>query len=288
MPRSAPKSKADKHRPKPSVKETTPQRVNQAMWTNMLIQEDADEVVGEIMDELISKVMDGCYKVHMERQLAPFTASWAKSYITEVLEHQFLSLDAEGPEEAFRAEDSEPMPALPDSWAQGCVPVVHAHTHRPHHTKQQEVDTDHAPVHIKQSVQKQSNVKDSLQNQAEKETSPRKSVSDTYYNVLSSCPPPKTNRQRKQHVTIPPKIVPSKLLPSLSCSTAKQNVEVEGKTMEQKTASRHQHKGCKPIPKLDPLSLPRHWIVSQYEIMDDDTKPNPQKLNRNQTSSKKH
>jgi len=131
---------------------------------------------------------------------------------------------------------------------------------------------------IKQSVQNQSNAKDSLQNQAEKEMSPRKPVSDTQYNMLSPRPPPKTIRQRKQQVTIPPKIVPSKLLPSLSCSTAKQNVAVEGKTMEQKTASRHQHKGCKPIPKLDPLSLPRHWIVSQYEIMDNNTKPNPKKF----------
>lgn len=81
MPRSAHKGKRDKQKVKSTAKEITPPEpeqeeedliaghISRAQWTDMLIQEDADEIVGEIMDELLRQIMDGCYKSYIEKQV---------------------------------------------------------------------------------------------------------------------------------------------------------------------------------------------------------------------------
>lgn len=81
MPRSATKSQADKRKVKASIHETTPPtqdlkeedvirgQLTRAQWIDALNQEDADETVGEITEELMSKVMEGCLKVDIKRQV---------------------------------------------------------------------------------------------------------------------------------------------------------------------------------------------------------------------------
>ncbi|KAG7243943.1 hypothetical protein INR49_006101, partial [Caranx melampygus] len=82
IPRSAGKSRADGARQMPTVQVTSPPaqelegedvilaRVTHAQWMDMLTQEDGDETVGEIMEELLSKVMEGCLNAYVKRQEA--------------------------------------------------------------------------------------------------------------------------------------------------------------------------------------------------------------------------
>ncbi|XP_054466364.1 uncharacterized protein C2orf81 homolog [Anoplopoma fimbria] len=300
MPRSAAKSQAEKQNRRTSVQANTPVtqdlevediipgRLTLAQWTDMLIQEDADEAVGEIMEELLSKVMEGCFKVYIKRQMAPFSASWAKSYLTQILEQQILCPDkGGGPEEASKTEDSEPMPATSDAWVQGCVPVVYA-TPRPDPASHQDDDIGEVPVQTEPRVNQQCNVMaqtKSSPKQSEKETSPRRPFSYKRYEVLSPRPPPKTDLKKRQQVNLPPvfKPVPSKSLSSLSSSAEKKDVDVEGKdcvhaVFNHTTGSLCQHKSYQPIQKLDHSCLPQHFIVPQYEIVDNNyTNPNSKK-----------
>ncbi|XP_050931016.1 uncharacterized protein C2orf81 homolog isoform X2 [Lates calcarifer] len=278
MPRSAAKQKqkrrvmsaAQATPPPVEVEEIIPGRLTRAQWMSMLIQEEADEIVGEIMDELLSKVMEGCLKVDIERQLAPFSVSWAKKYLIQILEQQILCPDeGEGLEEACKTEDSEPLPATPDAWAQGCVPVVTG-TPRPHPATQQ------VPVQKEPRVNQQCNVMaptNCFSKQSEKETSPGRSVSDKHCKVLSPCPPPKIDRKKGQQFNLPPKPVLGKSLPVLSCSAEKKDVKVKGKNRVYSvhnhiTGPLYQPKDHQAIPRLDPSSLPQHCIIPEYEIVD--------------------
>ncbi|XP_073321589.1 uncharacterized protein C2orf81 homolog [Pagrus major] len=291
MPRSATKSQADKRKRRTSIHVTTPpmqdlkeegiirSHLTRAQWIDMLNQEDADEIVGEIMEEFMSEVMEGCLKVDVKRQLAHYSASWVLSSLTQTLERQFLFLaEGEGAEELSNTEDSEPMPATPDPWARGS-----------------EVDIGQIPVQTEPTVNQQCNVaaqtnsspkqpeketSPSSPKQSEKETSPRRPVRDKHYKVLSPRPSPQVDPKKNQRINLP-KPVRNKSLPTLSCSAERKEVEEEGKKRRHSELTRSSYqlkKDSKVIPKLDPSCLPRHHIIPSYEILNNSyTKPNSKK-----------
>ncbi|XP_068129940.1 uncharacterized protein C2orf81 homolog [Hyperolius riggenbachi] len=132
MPRAqASKSRADKSRtvivaPIPQVTvDIIPGRFTEDDWATMVNTEDGEEVVGDIVDSLISRVMEECYKVYLERQLIPYTICQARDAMIQMAEWTFIPRD-EGEDQTFpeRTWQEEPQPCPNDSWAQGCVPVT--------------------------------------------------------------------------------------------------------------------------------------------------------------------
>uniref|UniRef100_A0A3Q3WEP7 Uncharacterized protein n=1 Tax=Mola mola TaxID=94237 RepID=A0A3Q3WEP7_MOLML len=262
------------------VEDIIPGRLTQAMWMDMLIQEEAEDIVGEIMLELMGKVMEGCLKVFIERQVTLIR----HIYLTQFLEGRTLCLDeGEGLEEASQTEDSEPMPTISDVWLQGCVPVVTA-TAQHQATSQQVFFLHIFSSNLYPAVMCISQCNDVAQTysspkQCEKETSPRETFRDKHNKLLGPQPSSKADQNKKHQINLLPKPVRSKLLPPLSRSVQKKEVEVESENRTHSasypsTGSVYKRKDHRPIPRLDPSHLPRHCISPQYEILNNDcTKP---------------
>ncbi|KAJ3604108.1 hypothetical protein NHX12_028849 [Muraenolepis orangiensis] len=141
MSRSATKSRAGTRAHGASVQVASPQSplkeppvevevvpgLTLTQWDDMLRVEETDDVVGEIMEELMERVMDGCLKSYVEKQAVAYSVSWARDFLVQAVQLEFLYRDeGDGPEEAsILAEDSEPVPPRIDSWAPGCMAVTY-------------------------------------------------------------------------------------------------------------------------------------------------------------------
>lgn len=150
----------------------------------------------------------------------------------------------------------------------------------------QEVNADQVPLQTGASVKKKANVvnlKKSPLKYSDKEDpmspqSPSRRVSE------APLPQLKTNRKEKQRLNLVPRNVPSQILPSLFSSSEKQSAELKGKNNEccfykHKTPPAYQQRDRQSIPKLDPSCLPQHFILTEYEIMDNKhTEPKPPKF----------
>ncbi|XP_028829834.1 uncharacterized protein C2orf81 homolog isoform X2 [Denticeps clupeoides] len=143
MSRSATKSRGDRSRlaaaapapppQPPSTREAAatfvvPGRLTEADWDAMVTQEEGEGIVAEVATELMSHVMARCFEVHLKEQLVPFLVSSTRDVLVKTVESFFLMRD-EGEDPSSRLslqEDAEPEPCSPDSWAEGCVPVLYS------------------------------------------------------------------------------------------------------------------------------------------------------------------
>nr|XP_057926599.1 uncharacterized protein C2orf81 homolog [Doryrhamphus excisus]XP_057926600.1 uncharacterized protein C2orf81 homolog [Doryrhamphus excisus]XP_057926601.1 uncharacterized protein C2orf81 homolog [Doryrhamphus excisus]XP_057926602.1 uncharacterized protein C2orf81 homolog [Doryrhamphus excisus] len=291
MSRSAAKAQADKSKAPPRVtpppplepeeEDIIPGCLTQSQWMDMLIQEEAEDVVGEIMAELMTAVMEGCYNVHIERQLTSFTAYWAKSYFIQILEHHLMCRDkGEDAVESVGTEDSEPRPITPDVWSEGCFPVIHgaAQSQAIGRKVTQKDNICQARGRPFPGANKQNDP------MPQKSASPRPSeskISPSRSDVENICKEPRPlpkqtiNSKKKINASWSPKLAPRTVLPPMSCSAEKMETKSENKlpSVSKHTArSSHQQKESKSIRKPDHTSLPNYWITPQYEILNNSTK----------------
>ncbi|XP_019479088.1 PREDICTED: LOW QUALITY PROTEIN: uncharacterized protein C2orf81 homolog [Hipposideros armiger] len=130
--RGVTRSKAEKARP-PTVPvpqvDIVPGKLTEAEWMALRALEEGEDVVEDILEELLARVMDSAFKVYLTQQCIPFTISQAREAMLQITEWRFLARD-EGEsavaEDPTWGEDEEPLPCPIDAWAQGCVPVLHA------------------------------------------------------------------------------------------------------------------------------------------------------------------
>uniref|UniRef100_A0A8C9C8F4 Chromosome 2 open reading frame 81 n=1 Tax=Phocoena sinus TaxID=42100 RepID=A0A8C9C8F4_PHOSS len=132
--RGVTRSKVEKARP-PTVPvpqvDIVPGRLTEAEWMALTALEEGEEVVGDILADLLARVMDSAFQVYLTQQCIPFTISQAREAMLQITEWRFLARD-EGEsavaEDPTWGEDEEPLSCTTDAWAQGSVPVLHALT----------------------------------------------------------------------------------------------------------------------------------------------------------------
>ncbi|XP_064124826.1 uncharacterized protein C2orf81 homolog [Loxodonta africana] len=130
--RGVTRSKAEKARP-PTVPvpqvDIVPGRLNEAEWMALAAIEEGEDVVGDIIADLLARVMDSAFRVYLTQQCIPFTISQAREAMLQITEWRFLARD-EGEsavaDDPTWGEDEEPLACITDAWAQGSVPVLHA------------------------------------------------------------------------------------------------------------------------------------------------------------------
>ncbi|KAL7975881.1 hypothetical protein Chor_011796 [Crotalus horridus] len=124
------KSRAERSRP-PTVPvpqvEIVPGRLSEGEWLSLLASEEAEDAVGDLLAALLDQVLGGCYKVYLARQRVPYVIAQAREAMLQIVEWRFLARDAgesDVPTDPAWQEDEEPAAAVPDSWAQGSVPLL--------------------------------------------------------------------------------------------------------------------------------------------------------------------
>ncbi|XP_060738585.1 uncharacterized protein C2orf81 homolog [Tachysurus vachellii] len=97
----------------------------------MRAHEEGEEIVADILEELMTHALEKSYEVYLKKQIIPFTVTWAKNTMFQLAKCKYLMHD-EGDDvdtTSILKEETAPAPSLPDSWAEGCVPVIKISNH---------------------------------------------------------------------------------------------------------------------------------------------------------------
>ncbi|KAI1904689.1 hypothetical protein AGOR_G00008290 [Albula goreensis] len=270
-----------------------PGRLSESDWMEMVAQEEGEEVVAEILEELMQSVMEKCYDVYLRKQMIPFTVSWARDALVQALAMQFLARDeGDGQDSGLSWEqDSEPQPCGIDSWAQGCVPVIHSRP-TPNTTPLQKsaelpvAESDPGCAQTKNEPQSGGNGVLSDPDPIREDDSQNRQVRmGVKVAVLTPGPPPKRGDRRKQplphRVPLPApqaansprisrKCLNYPIRKEETCSTSREQTDRVSKFEQTQ-------KNLDPsvMKKLDPAHLPRHQAWPGFEVLESSVSQQP-------------
>ncbi|KAJ8404504.1 hypothetical protein AAFF_G00337710 [Aldrovandia affinis] len=272
-----------------------PGRLSKSDWLDMVAQEEGEEVVAEILDELMYCVMEKCYSVYLQKQLVPFTMTWARDALVQTLEWQFLVRDeGEGQDSSpFWEQDSEPQPCGFDSWAQGCVPVVHSRPTPNSTLLQRSAELPVAevadPVSPQAKDESQSGRKDDLSDmepcKENESQNGRQGYARFKVAMLTPFPPCKREDRRKQPLPhraalLTPQVGNSPRIPrrSLRCPVRKKEecpTPKDQTTPASKSECAQKNLDLSAVKRLDPARLPRHHVWPGFEILESNISQQP-------------
>ncbi|XP_073418903.1 uncharacterized protein C2orf81 homolog isoform X1 [Dendrobates tinctorius] len=212
MPRvSVSKSRGDKSRtvtvaPLPPVTvDIIPGRFTEDDWMSMVTAEDGEHVVGDIVDSLISHVMEECLTVYLQQQVIPYTVSQARDAMLQIVQWTFVPRDeGNNKPDTESTWQEEPQPCPHDSWAQGCIPVTQP-AQTPHFSQSQ-VSLKHAftdiPEETPQTGEPPREEEDPPQSSQEQVPIPKIAAPPSSQPVIKPTPPttaPKTRPFYRPH-----------------------------------------------------------------------------------------
>ncbi|XP_053727067.1 uncharacterized protein C2orf81-like [Synchiropus splendidus] len=239
--------------PDPGDEYIIPGRMTVRQWSNALLEEEAEDVVGEIMTELLTLVMDGCLKSDLKKQVVPFTVNWAKTYLIQVLRPKFICREEkEEAEESSKTEDSQSMPPILDNWAQGCFPIL-------------QITRPSTSISLQAGQHGQT---PEPRHQGTRMARLKKSAKQTEKESVSFRPEKGAIQTAKQSFL--PKLVESKQAWSPPQPKEKKDQERNnlGRSVTSLKTQLCGRQKSPAIPRLHMSNLPKHWIVPQCQIVD--------------------
>ncbi|XP_028660496.2 uncharacterized protein C2orf81 homolog [Erpetoichthys calabaricus] len=283
-----------------------PGRLTEQDWLSMVAKEEGENVVSDILEELLARVMEQSLNAYVQRELIPYTVSNSYKTIVQVIQCRFMEPDKGENVECNPTweEDEEPMASRIDSWASGAVPVIY-NRQKQHSTASQVCPEpkakQNAPLLPKaKKIQEGPNSKNRKLNDA----NPRPKKSENIpanlkpQTMLKPIPPINEKKVKREyqrhrgplrsaglrHITKPLEVTEKELLieslsksfpaeqdvPDLLPSSFYNVLKIQAGRPPQRSNTMTFDKSGNVISvgKLDPIKLPRNKLEVTWEVVD--------------------
>ncbi|CAL8073784.1 unnamed protein product [Calicophoron daubneyi] len=129
QPGSKVRTEKTKNRPaSQTVQDIIPGKLNSNDWSGLLCDDESEDVASEIVADILRRTLDESYLRYIQRQTIPFTVYEVSRALCDMMELEYIALDAGDPnikENTEWAPDKVCKSSRIDSWAQGAISKRH-------------------------------------------------------------------------------------------------------------------------------------------------------------------